>query len=251
MDFQFCSDLHLEFGENREWLRKQPLKPAADLLILAGDLVCLSNIELAGWFLDWVSENFKETYWVPGNHEYYHSSISNSPILHQRVRPNVHLVDNISIDFGDVAAHFTTLWTDIPYTFARRVERQLSDFHVIKAGDEQLTAAHINALHAQSKKYLIDALSRFQSKKQLVVSHHVPTYTNYPEQYTGSVLNSAFAVEMKDLIEEFKPVTWIYGHSHINVAPFKINTTELLTNQLGYSWRGEGSGFENSAVAEI
>ncbi len=198
-----------------------------------------------------MSENFKETYWVPGNHEYYHSSIQGSPTLHQRMRPNVHLVDNVSVDFGKVAVHFTTLWTDIPDIFAHQVERQLSDFHVIKAGGERLTTAYVNALHRQSKKYLADAFVRFREKKHMVVSHHVPTYTNYPEQYAGSILNSAFAVEMKDLIDEFMPIAWVYGHSHANVTPFKIKATELLTNQLGYSWLGEGNGFDVAATSTI
>jgi predicted phosphohydrolase len=250
MDFQFCSDLHLEFGENREWLGRHPLKPSADVLLLAGDVVCFSKIEQADWFFDWVSRNFLETYWVPGNHEYYHSSINNSATLHRIVRSNIHVVDNMSVDFGNVAVHFTTLWTDIQDNLAEQIEKQLSDFHLIKAGGERISPAYVNGLHAQSKKYLAYALAQHRSKKQLVVSHHVPTYQNYPKQYSGSALNSAFAVEMDDLITEFQPVAWIYGHSHINVPTFKINRTELLTNQLGYSWRGEGNGFEIDAIVK-
>lgn len=251
MDFQFCSDLHLEFGENREWLRQHPLKPSADVLLLAGDIVCFSKIEQADWFLDWASANFQQTYWVPGNHEYYHTSINSSNTLNYVVRHNIHVVDNISVDFGEVAVHFTTLWTHIADNFADQIERQLSDFHVIKVGNERLSPSYVNYLHTNCKRYLQDALIQYQSKKQLVVSHHVPTYQNYPEQFQRSILNSGFVVEMDGLIEELQPAAWIYGHSHVNVPPFKINATELLTNQLGYSWRGEGNGFELQSIVKV
>ena len=48
---QYCSDIHLEFPENRNYLKQFPIKPEGDILILAGDIVLLKWIEEGNAFL--------------------------------------------------------------------------------------------------------------------------------------------------------------------------------------------------------
>ena len=251
MTFQYCSDLHLEFEDNQAWLRMHMLEPTADVLILAGDIVCFSALEKADWFFDWVSDNFEETYWIPGNHEYYHSSIESPPLLNKKIRHNVTLINNASIEIDDVVIHFSTLWTAIPERHAAVISRGMSDYHLIKINGEYLSPADVNTIHLHSMRFLESALGSNRNKKQFVVTHHVPTLTNYPQEFIGSALNAAFAVELAPMICQLRPEAWIFGHSHRNVPEFSLGKTRMLTNQLGYVAHYEHKGFNPAAVLSI
>ena len=72
MKIQYASDLHLEFAENKSFIEHGGLEPVGDVLVLAGDVSYLGDRKM--WkrpFWDWCAEHFKETFVVPGNHEFY------------------------------------------------------------------------------------------------------------------------------------------------------------------------------------
>lgn len=252
MKIQYTSDLHLEFPGNKEFLKANPLQPVGDVLVLAGDIVPFAVMDKHKDFFSYVSDNFATSYWIPGNHEYYGYDLATKcGELNEKIRSNVFLVNNISVVQDDVMLIFSTLWSKISPAYEWQIERSLSDFHVIKNGKFRFTAERYNKLHAESLAFLEKELTTESDFKKMVATHHVPTLMNYPEQYKGSLLNEAFAVELFDLIEATEANYWIYGHSHCNTPDFEIGKTQLLTNQLGYVSLGEYQQFDSNKIITL
>ncbi|HXB08279.1 MAG TPA: metallophosphoesterase [Puia sp.] len=293
MILQYCSDLHLEFPDNRHFLAARPLLPRARILLLAGDIVPFSELPARAAFFDALSANFRRIYWIPGNHEYYGSDASKrSGSFVEAIRPNLYLLNNTVIEEGDVRLIFSTLWTHITPRFESEIENGLNDFHVIRYGNRRLRAADVNRLHAESLAFLKGELAPPETatgatgtatgatgtaatiaaaagqattstaatpttttpttpRKTVVITHHVPTLFHYPDVYRGSVLNEAFAVELHPLIHDSGVSHWIFGHHHFNIADFKIGSTTLTTNQLGYVKNNEQRGFGPDRTIEV
>lgn len=252
MTFQYASDLHLEFPENYDYLKKFPIQPKADVLILAGDIVTFSQLGKRMDFFNYLSDNFKQVYWVPGNHEYYYSDIARCSGSHQeQIKNNVELVNNITIKATDYDLIFSTMWSHINPKNERRIADGMSDFYVIRNNGLVFRPIDYNKLHQQSLNFIHNEISNKNGRQKIVVTHHVPTLMNYPSRFLGSILNEAFAVELTEMIEAYKPLYWLYGHHHQNTSPFKIGETTMLTNQLGYIRLREHTGFNSAKLIGI
>jgi predicted phosphohydrolase len=254
MQLQFASDLHLEFHENRYYLRDNPLKVAGDILLLAGDIVPLKTMERYEDFFNFLADNFSHTYWLPGNHEYYDFDIANkSGALKESIRPNVTLLNNQTVTIDDIQLHFSTLWSDVSASKARTIEQSLNDFHLIRFEGKRLSVDQYNQMHRDSLTFLQDALiySQTTDNIDIVITHHVPTFRHYPIQYKNSPINEAFATDMDKFIESCDADFWIYGHHHAAVNDFAIGNTKLITNQLGYVHAGENQAFNNGKVIDL
>lgn len=82
-------------------------------------------------------------------------------------------------------------------------------------------------------------------KHIVVVTHHLPTLEVVAPHHKGSVLNSAFATDLSQLIADNRIDAWVYGHSHTNIDA-EINGAKVVCNQMGYVFQNEhiGNGFD-------
>lgn len=252
MIIQYCSDLHLEFPENKKFIEENPIECNGDILILAGDIMPFGQIDDHKVFFDRLSDQFQQVYWLPGNHEYYYTDLDGrSGSFNEQIRKNITLLNNSIIQVGNISLVFSTLWTYISKPKSKIIQERLSDFFLIKNHTKPLIVDEYNSMHLSCISFIKNALEYSTDKKTVVITHHVPTLQNYPIQYLGSPVNEAFVVDLSELIEIFQPDYWIYGHSHINTTPFNIHKTRLLTNQLGYVRRNENKNYLNPALLKF
>lgn len=247
MTFQYLSDLHLEFDDNYRFIEKYPIDVAGDILLIAGDLIPFTRLDRTKHFFSFVAKNYEKTFWIPGNHEYYGSDIhAKGSSFKESIKKNVFLVNNYAEQIGDVKLVLSTMWSKIDPDKEFFIERSMNDFYQIRNKKGKLSAPEYNKQHQLCMDFLIEELAKGDNSQTIVVTHHVPTFLNYPEQFKESMLNQAFAVELYDLILKYQPHSWIYGHSHGNTPDFKIENTQMLTNQLGYIAHDEQRDFSNN-----
>jgi predicted phosphohydrolase len=252
MKIQYASDLHLEFPDNKHFLKINPIIPMGNILLLGGDIVALHKINQYADFFKFCSDNFEKTYWIAGNHEYYHGNLRNrTGHFVEDITTNVHLVNNHSIKYGKVEIILSTLWTPISEDKAWDIERGVNDYRIIKDGEERFTALRSSELFQENLKFIKTSIENSKQTHRIVMTHHVPTFINYPKAYLNSSINEAFAVNLDSVIEPSNIDFWIYGHHHQNTEDFYIGNTKLITNQLGYVKFGEHKGFKRDSLLEF
>ncbi|WP_118975837.1 metallophosphoesterase [Taibaiella koreensis] len=251
MTIQYCSDLHLEFPENENWLKEHPIIPAGEVLVLAGDIVPFVQMEQYGWFFDKLSQQYEAVYWLPGNHEYYGSYIDErSGSFKEAIRANVWLLNNEAVQHGNMTLICSTLWSFISPATEWDIAKGMVDYRCIRKHGERFRPIHTFRLHKTCRQFITQAVTAAKGPI-CVATHHVPTFMHYPAAYRHSLLNEAFATELFPFIEQSHIAAWLYGHHHHNTPAFTIGETTMLTNQLGYVRAGEQNGFDPHAALAI
>ena len=252
MVLKYYSDLHIEFTSNKAVVMEELANEKADMLVLAGDIVPFVDMDDHNDFFDMISLNFGKVYWIPGNHEYYYYDINKKgKKFSEQIRENVFLINNVAIVEYGVKFIFSTLWSKISPENEMIIMSSLSDFRVIKNNGERFTPHKYNELHANCMKFISEEIKNNKAEKTVVVTHHVPTFVNYPTKYINSRINGAFTTELSDFIESSNIDYWIFGHHHENVNDFRIGNTTMLTNQMGYVDYGEQKLFDKNKAIEI
>jgi predicted phosphohydrolase len=250
MTIQYCSDLHLEFAQNKNYLKNHPIIPSGEILLLAGDIMPLGEIDKHNDFINIISDQFAAVYWVPGNHEYYGFDVTQKPAAFlESIRSNFFLANNQCIQYKNVNLVLSTLWSHISPINEVDILRSLLDFRAIKFDGNRLTTRQFNSLHKDCMNFLKNI--KTYPNKTIVVTHHVPTLLNYPKYFKNSPLNEAFAVELREFIEDSNIDYWLYGHHHANTPEFTIGNTKLITNQFGYVSQNEHRSFRRDAIISI
>ncbi len=80
-----------------------------------------------------ISDDFEQTYLIPGNHEYYGGFDVQSALVktNEKLLDNVTMINNDVVNYEGVRFIFSTFWSNI-CLYVLEVTRGLMDFHRIR-----------------------------------------------------------------------------------------------------------------------
>jgi predicted phosphohydrolase len=233
MKLRYISDLHLEFinpDKIEQFIRKIP-SGMEEICILAGDVgnPYQSNYDT---FMQFISKNFKKTFVIPGNHEYYNKTKTiqeTNDFMKEYFQKfnNISFVNNNYEYYDNYCFIGTTLWSKIT-----NPSYEINDVYSIPNFDY----IQYNRLNMLSVDFLEDALQN--NENCVVITHHVPSNSLIDIKYKVTKMlpyNQWFYCNMDEIIETHKNKIkcWIYGHTH-SPSNIIINEIPFLCNPIGY-----------------
>lgn len=214
-------------------------------LILAGDIVPVSEfLQHRGFFVD-VLTRFKRVYWLFGNHEYYGSNLEDAV---QIVPEQDGLIFGDTFLAEDIIG--VTLWTDFnrgcPLAQAMFAP-PYSDSTMVFTQGRKVKTNEIAAIHDQHRTLL------GSSPSSVVVTHHCPHPSLIAERWRNHRMWSLFACnDMESVLEYYRDTgckLWIAGHSHTAYRVTIYDKISFVCNPLGYP--NEDSGFDPYLVITL
>jgi len=231
----------------------------ADVVILAGDLA--RPREAVAWALGFA----KPVLYVPGNHEFYGSSIAETvaALKHLCAGTNVHVLDNNEVIIEGVRFLGTTLWTDFmlfgdgekqdaAIQEALRFMRDFSRIRLGEAPEALFTPANSAALFGIHAAWLDRKLAARYAGPTVVITHHAPSRKSIHARFADSLLNACFVSDAERLIDGSRARLWIHGHTH-DSFDYVLNGTRVVCNPRGYAKNGvnENPLFDANFSVEI
>lgn len=238
MIIKYLSDLHLEFIKPHKmanFLRK--ITPSKEeICVLAGDIgnPYQENYNI---LMEYMNKNFKKTFIITGNHEYYNNYIEETneylENYFQKYK-NISFLNNKIEIYNDYCFIGSTLQSNITDP-----QYEINDVYFIK----NFNYIKYNKLNENSVNFITNALKENTDKKSILITHHVPSYSLIDKKYKKLDMdkyNQWFYCNMDEIINNNKDniKCWIYGHTH-STSNRLIDNIPFICNPIGYP--GENS----------
>lgn len=254
------SDLHLGHADLNYPLE---VPPGVEVAILAGDILAPVSSSLK-WIFDHVVSLGIQVIFVAGNHEHYGFVIQQSMGDGRRVRdqyPGLHWLENEAMVINGVRFVGATMWTDYDLYQHQRLSMKtaslaMTDHHLIFTIDEEgrrgrFLPEDALEIHAASREWLEQELSKPFDGPTVVVTHHTPHPRSIHRRFSGDSLNPAFTSDLSAIIERYHPKLWIHGHTH-DSFDYRVGNTRVVCNPRGYAKRMlRGFDVENEAFEPL
>ncbi len=253
MKLHVLSDLHLSVAG------LEVPETDADVIILAGDIARPAAA------VAWARQFSKPVLYVPGNHEFYGSSLTATPLAlkHLCRDSSIQVLDNDAVVIDGVRFLGTTLWTDfrlfgdgaqrdVAITEAQHFMRDFSRIRMDDASDALFTPIASAQKFAQHVHWLESQLATPFPGKTVVITHHAPSPKSIHPRFAGSPINACFVSDAERLVNGARVDLWIHGHTH-DSFDYKVNGTRVVCNPRGYAKDGvnENPYFDPTYLIEV
>jgi Icc-related predicted phosphoesterase len=249
-----ASDLHVEFGDI-----DLVNTGSADLLILAGDICMLKDLDkqsergdTARNFFLRASQNWPKTLYVMGNHEHYSGDFAKGSArfrtfceLHNIT--NITLLDKESVVIDGYDFHGGTLWTDFNNMDSMTMHNAataMNDYRAVKNTEDTVSwkflPKHALRDHQKMRNYLQVVMDNYREagrgdNRVVVITHHAPSRKSVHEKYSyDALMNGNFYTDMDEFIEANPQIQlWVHGHMH-DPFDYEVGSTRVVCNPRGY-----------------
>lgn len=248
MLIQIISDMHIEF---RGLNFKNILKPAADVLCLAGDICAMGvkeDYENFVKFLEYICPKYKYIIHVPGNHEYYTAGsrhITKSDTMGDidlKLQNLTTIFKNyfylncraITITHNEKKYVFigAALWAYVKPQDYKQVSSIMNDYkHIYTFKNNKITRFTIQdmqELHFKHLSFIEKACKKAKKYICVLITHHKPT----GDTINRDIITQAYETDITKYITPNVKIS-IHGHTHTHYDK-TINGTRYVSNPLGY-----------------
>lgn len=233
------SDLHLEVNTSFNDLSI----PDADICLCAGDVLDGGVVSTIQWLSQFVARCMPVVF-VPGDHEYYRSSINEVLAAGYELAnglDNIYLLDGDSISLNGFRFIGATLWTDFalhgdPRLPKATAKNQLNDYRRIKLSKvpfRRFTPQESRTLNMGATVEIDNAYRSQPHLPIVVVTHHAPSLISVSRELLKDPLTPTLASRFQHRILEYEPLLWVHGHIHSS-SDYYIGKTRVICNPLGY-----------------
>jgi Icc-related predicted phosphoesterase len=229
MRLHVLSDLHLELRDDgwRDLVDRIP-SDLADVMVLAGDVLCFAREEQSGEMLTRLRKKARQVLYVLGNHEHYRGAFLPTKAVASVLcaSSGITLLDESSITIDGRRFLGCTLWFGYEPR-AQPYRHLLTDFHLISRFEEGVY---------EENRRAVEFLDRSTRPGDVVVTHHVPARAGIAPHFRLAPYDRVapfFANDCEKLVERCQPALWIHGHMHVP-SDWRLGETRIVCNPIGY-----------------
>lgn len=256
--------LHLEFDSGKHL--ELPVKPEAEVLVLAGDIVTTPMIKSDGASptivsrMEQLSDLFKVVFVVMGNHEHYDGDFAKTEDLAREFYSrfdNFVFLEKESFTYNDVVFYGGTMWTDFSGHDPRvmwMAKNTMNDYSCLNSRNTTLrgrpgllSPADVLQDHMEYMTGLVKSLENNPNNKHIVISHHSPSMLQCAPEYRSrhsNDMNALYHNNHEEFILDNDQIRgWVHGHSHVRKTS-QVGQCLIAANARGYVGReAEASNF--------